>query len=638
MRRFIFVAVFTVFLMASTLLGVICFVLHNHTIDFSALQQDVATKPSVLLDHHGRQWGQFQLDKRKYVPLEVMPEHLIQAFLVTEDRTFFAHPGISFRGILRSFIVNLIKGRRVQGASTITQQLVRLKFLSAKKTFSRKIKEQLYAILVEREWSKEQILEAYLNNVYFGYGIYGVQAAAQRFWGIDISDVSLDQAAVLASVMKSPRVYSPIHAPGEVQQRRNLILKMMYESNMITRSEMLTAQGRSLEIKDSDSIFVAPHAKETIRQMVETLVGRDRLYTGGLTIQTTIDIDVQLSAQQAFQTHVAALKKRLNENVDGGLVTLDTQTGAIRAMVGGFNFHQSKFNRATQALRQMGSVFKVFVYGAALEKGFHFWDVEQDEPFELMQADGSIWRPKNRNDKFLGSMTLAYGLSHSNNIVAIKTLLNVGVDNVIDLARRCRISSPMAPYPSLALGCVDATVTEVAGAFNVIANHGRYEQPHLVVWVKDEHGNKIYKPVFTKERVMSSAIASQLTRVLTFSIQRLKKIFPDQILEGEAMGKTGTTNDSRTCWFCGATPDLTTAIYIGCDKNESMGKHVFGSKTAFPIWFKMHQKIVQIKKDSLSSIKFNFYYDPQLKDIFVNWIDGKMNQAPTNPDVVALLA
>lgn len=372
MRQFIFVALFTFFLLASTLLGVICFVLHNHTIDFSALQQDVATKPSVLLDCQGRTWGYFQLDKRKYVALELMPEHLIQAFLVTEDRTFFQHPGISFRGILRSLAVNLIKGRRVQGASTITQQLVRLKFLSAKKTFSRKIKEQLYAILVEREWSKDQILEAYLNNVYFGYGIYGVQAAAQRFWGIDISQVSLDQAAVLASVMKSPRVYSPIHAPQEVQQRRNLILKMMNECKMIGSSQMLQAQNQLLQIKDPDTTTIAPHAKEFIRQMIESLVGKERLYTQGLTIQTTLDIDVQLSAQQAFVWHVANLKKKLHENVDGGLVTLDSKSGAMRAMIGGFNFHQSKFNRATQALRQMGSVFKVFVYGAALEQGFNF--------------------------------------------------------------------------------------------------------------------------------------------------------------------------------------------------------------------------------------------------------------------------
>jgi len=638
MRQFIFVAIFTIFLAASTLLGVICFVLHNHTIDFSALQQDVATKPSVLLDCHGRLWGQFQLDKRKYVPLEVMPEHLIQAFLVTEDRTFFQHPGISFRGILRSFAVNVIKGRRVQGASTITQQLVRLKFLNAKKTLSRKIKEQLYAILVEREWSKEQILEAYLNNVYFGYGIYGVQAAAQRFWGIDISSVSLDQAAVLASVMKSPRVYSPIHAPREVQQRRNLILKMMYECSMITQSQMLQAQTQKLQIKDPDNVTIAPHSKELIRQMMENLVGKDRLYTGGLTIQTTLDIDVQLSAQEAFVAHVTTLKKRLHENVDGGLVTIDSQTGAVRAMVGGLNFHQSKFNRATQALRQMGSVFKVFVYGAALEQGLHFWDVERDEPFELAQHDGSVWRPKNRNDTFLGSMTRAYSLSHSNNIVAIKTLLQTGVQNVIDLARRCHISSPMAPYPSLALGCVDVTAMELVGAFNVIANHGLYQQPHVVQWVKDEHGHKIYKQKVAGEQVMSSVIASQLLRVLTFSIKRLKQMFPDQILESEAMGKTGTTNDSRTCWFCGATPDLTTAIYIGCDQNESMGKYVYGSKTAFPIWFKMHQKIAKTKTNRFNGIKSNFYYDPQLKDVWVNWINGKMNQDPNTPEVVALLA
>lgn len=629
MRQFFFVFLFTLFLLSSFLVGFICFVIHNHTIDFSSLQQDTQAKPSILLDIHGKQWGQFELEKRKYVSLEQMPEYLIQSFLVTEDRDFFKHPGISFRGIIRSLFVNVLYGRRMQGASTITQQLVRCKFLYTKKTLVRKIKEQFYAILVEREWSKEQILEAYLNNVYFGYGIYGVQAAANRFWGIDIAEITLEQAATLASIMKSPLMYSPVHYPKNALGRRNLILKMMYDSNFIALDQMQQAQQKPLGIVENNISFIAPHAKEMIRQILEAKFGKEQLYTGGLVIQTTLDSDVQQQAEKAFQEHVAELKKKLHKKVDGALLSIDTQTGAIRAMVGGYDFKKSKFNRAVQAHRQMGSIFKIFVYAAALEQGLNFWDVEVDEPFELIQ-NGTVWAPKNYNDKFLGTMTRAYALSRSNNIVTIKTLLKTGIERVIDVAQRCHILEPMAAYPSLALGCVDVTPLEVVGSFNVLANHGMYVKPYLISWVKDIHGQKIYKNKVIQHQAINSKIASQIARVLSFGIKRLENSITDTKLNIQAFGKTGTNNDCRTCWFCGATPDLTTAIYIGSDRNESLGKYVFGSRTAFPIWFNMHCNIAKNRT--------NFYYDPQLKDIFVDWVDGTIHKHENYPNTVPLLA
>lgn len=628
MRQLVFIFFGIFFLLFSFSIGFFCFIVHNHTIDFSSLQQDMQAKPSILLDIHGRQWGQFELEKRKYVSLEQMPEHVIQAFLVTEDREFFKHPGISFRGILRSLFVNLLYGRRMQGASTITQQLVRLKFLYSKKTLVRKIKEQLYAILVEREWSKEQILEAYLNNVYFGYGIYGVQAAAKRFWGIDIADVSLEQAAMLASIMKSPLTYSPIYSPDNAFARRNLILKMMHNANFITSDQMNIAQQKPLGIIENNINSIAPHAKEMIRQTLEAQFGKEQLYTGGFIIQTTLDFDVQQQAEIAFKEHVADLKKKLYKNIDGGLLSIDTQTGAIRALIGGYDFKKSKFNRAIQAHRQMGSIFKIFVYAAALEHGLNFWDVEVDEPFELI-SNGTVWSPKNYNDKFLGSMTRAYALSHSNNIVTIKTLLKTGIENVIDVAKRCHILKPMPAYPSLALGCVDVTPLDVVSSFNVLANHGMYVKPYLISWVKDMHGQKIYKNKPVVHQAISSKIAGQIARVLSFGIQRLEALVTDTQLNVQAFGKTGTNNDCRTCWFCGATPDLTTAIYIGSDSNESLGKYVFGSRTAFPIWFNMQCKIAKNRT--------NFYYDPELKDIFVNWIDGSIHKHKNYSDIVPLL-
>jgi len=629
MRQLLYNILFLIFFLGSFFLGIISFFVHNHTIDFSSLQQNVEAKPSILLDVHGKQWGQFELEKRKYVPLENMPDHLIQAFLATEDRDFFKHQGISFRGIIRSVLVNLLYGRRMQGASTITQQLVRLKFLSAKKTFVRKIKEQFYAILVEREWSKEQILEAYLNNVYFGYGIYGVQAAAQRFWGKDVSEISLEQAATLASIMKSPQMYSPIHNQKNAVLRRNLILKLMFDIGMISATQKEYAQQQALGIIESKHFVVAPHAQEMIRQTLEPMIGKEQLYTGGLVIQTMLDMNIQQQADKAFRDHVEYLRKKLNKKVDGGLISIDTETGAIRAMVGGYSFKKSKFNRAVQAKRQMGSIFKIFVYSAALEQGLNLWDTELDESFE-MEQNGSVWRPKNYNDIFSGLMTRAYALSYSNNIVTIKTLLETGVENVIDVATRCHILSPMPAYPSLALGCVDVTPLQVAASFNVLANQGMYVKPYIISWVKDIYGHKIYRHQPVRTQAISSKIAAQIAHVLSFAIVRLQKLFQQEgTIDTQVFGKTGTNNDCRTCWFCASTPDLTTAIYIGCDDNQSLGKYIFGSKAAFPIWLKMHQRIAKNKT--------NFYYDPQLQNVYVNWITGTFHKKLDHPDVVSLL-
>lgn len=629
MCKFFKIFFFSLLFLCSLLCGAICFFLHNHTIDFSVLQQDVYGKPCVLLDETGREWGRFQLDKRKYVPLELVPDHLINAFLVTEDRAFFKHPGISFRGIIRSLFVNVWRGKKLQGASTITQQLVRLLFFDSKKTFSRKVKEQIYAILVERQWSKEEILEAYLNNVYFGYGIYGIQAASQRFWSKNIQDVTIDEAAVLASVMKSPKLYSPIHAPENVQNRRNMILSMMFNHDMITGEQYQVACKNPLKIKDAERNMIAPHYKEMIRMFLEDLVGKHALYTDGLIVQTTLNMQMQKVAEEAFHDHVSLLRLSLHDKVDGGLITIDSATGEIRTMVGGYDFAVSKFNRAVQAYRQMGSVFKVFVYAAALEQGLKLSDVEIDEPVELLQ-NGKLWQPKNYTNDFIGPMTRAYALSRSNNMVAIKTLLKAGINNVIDVARRCHISAPMQPYPSLALGCVDVNILETVGAFNVIVNHGKYVQPHCVVWVKNNVGKKIYKSSPCEQQVLDASIASQIARVLTFSIHRLKnKLNKNMSFEGDALGKTGTTNDSRICWFCGATPELTTAIYVACDQNQSLGHNVFGSKTATPIWLQFHEKIA--KRPT------NFYYDPRLKEVLLDWRTGVLNSDQSHPDVVALL-
>lgn len=592
------------------LLGAAFFVVHHKCIDLTQLERYQSGKPSILLDDQGNEWARFQLDRREPIALQTMPEHLIHAFLAAEDWSFFHHAGISWKGIIRSTLVNLYHGRKVQGASTITQQLVRLLFFDAKKTFTRKIKEQLLALLVECQFSKEQILETYLNHVYFGCGIYGVQAACQRFWGTDAADISIDQAAVLAAIMRSPNHYCPLLNPQAACTRRNLILHSMYKLNFITKSEYHEAKNQPCAVVQSHD-QCAPHLKEMIRIYLEELIGKQRLYTDGLTIQTTLNRHAQDAAQKSFTDHCATLRATLMPQADGGLICVAVATGQIKALVGGFDFATSQFNRAVQARRQMGSIFKPLIYTVALQHGKRFTDIELDVPLQLVQSNGTMWEPHNATLQFQGPMTLAWGLSTSNNIIAIKTLLKVGIQSVIDLATKCHIKGPCVPYPSLALGCVDVTLQEAAGMFNIFANHGIYVEPHAVMWVKDSHGKKIWRSMPEHERVIDVTTCGQVAKVLELGLQRVKAQDPEQPwIESQAISKTGTTNDSRTCWFVGATPELTTAIYIGSDDNSPLGHNVFPIRTAFPIWLNLYRQLpVQTKK---------FVHDPQLHEVTVH--------------------
>ena len=394
----------TTLMLGTVMLGGLFFVLHNKSIDFSVLTQRAGV-PSILLDDEGKEWGRFALDRRKPIELSSLPQHLIQAFVASEDHQFFSHAGISFKGIVRSVFVNLYHGRKMQGASTITQQLVKLLFFDIKKTFKRKVQEQVYAMLVERQFSKEQILQAYLNHVYFGCGIYGVEAAAQRFWGISAAGLSFDQSALLAAIIKSPRSYCPLLAPLSAERRRNVVLRSMHELEYLTNDQYETAIAAPLQIREAPAVF-APHLKEAIRIFLEQQIGRTPLYTGGLRIQTTVNKKIQQEAQESFAQQFAILRERFTDEINGGLITIETSTGQIKALIGGVDFATSQFNRALRARRQMGSIFKPMLYAAAIERGFTFADTCIDEPIDVVCGQ-DVWQPQNHHGLFEGQMTLA---------------------------------------------------------------------------------------------------------------------------------------------------------------------------------------------------------------------------------------
>lgn len=596
--------------MSAFLCGALFFMMHNHTIDFSLLSHYHTDPPSVLLDDEGAIWGKFQLDRKDPIEGIQLPDHLIKAFIAAEDWDFFKHSGISWKGIIRSILVNIYYGRKAQGASTITQQLVKLLFFDSQKTFTRKIKEQLYAILIEYQLTKEQILYTYLNHVCFGCGIYGIEAASQRFWSKHAHEISLEQAATLAGIIRSPTRNCPLMYPLSAQKRRDVILGKMRYLDFIDKQEYEYALAQSVEIKDKQYDAFAPHIKEMLRMQLESIVGKNVLYSGGLVIQTTINKRMQEVAQEVFITEMSTLRREFGDGLDGGMIVLERKTGEIKALVGGFDFVISKFNRVTQARRQIGSTLKPLIYACAVEQGMTFADTEIDELTEWA-FDNVIWAPKNYNKKFNGQITLAYALSHSNNIVSVKVLLKVGAQSVINLAKKCRIKSNFHAYPSLALGCIDTTLIKAAGMFNVFAHDGMYVEPHTLLWIKDRWGKRIYKTEVETERVLESRIAGQVKAVLTLGPERLKKMYgPGAWLKSDVISKTGTTNDSRTCWYAGSTPDYTTVIWVGFDDNKPMGDNVYPIRTAFPIWLAFNRVI---EKDAQK-----FSYDPSLQQTYIN--------------------
>lgn len=615
------------FFLGAFIWGTLLFVTRYPVVDFSALEHYKDYSPSLLLDDEGKEWARFQIDRRLPVSLSVMPDCLIKAFVAAEDRSFFKHAGLSWRGIIRSMCVNIIRGKRAQGASTITQQLVKLLYFDGRKTFSRKIKEQFLALLVEQQFTKEQILETYLNNIYFGAGIYGVQAAAQRFWKKDIQDITIAQAALLASIIPLPSKYNPLIDPVLAQKRRNTVLLQMRICNFITQEDYDYALKELLSIQEGYNEYKAPHLQESIRQFLEEKYGKKTVYTGGLVIKTTLNSTIQLHAQKAFSEHYKNdLCKKIGTDIEGALLTIDVKTGSIKAMIGGYDFKKSSFNRTLQAYRQQGSIFKPLLYAAALESKMTFLDTAIDEPF-VLKSGNQLWEPRNYNREHEGLITLAYALSYSNNIVSVKTLLSVGAQKVADYAKKFRIVNA-PPYPSLALGCVDSSVEQVAGMFNVFANDGVYVEPHCIEWIKDKHGKKIYTAHPQKERVIDLSIASQVVRVLSLGMER-KRTLSSEWIDSEAFNKTGTTNDSRTCWFGGSTPELTTVIYTGFDDNRSLGEKVFPVHTGYPIWFNLHKNIPTHQK--------RFSIDPSLQERLVHIKTGKFSDNSKDPLVFPLL-
>lgn len=608
-------------------LGFFVFLLNQELVPIDLFHRFDDTRPGVVLDDQDQPLFRFEVDRRSYATIDNMPDILIKAFIAAEDHDFFHHHGISLRGIARSFLVNLYHRRVVQGASTITQQVARLLFLTHERTWWRKIQEVLLALQLERLYTKHQILELYLNNMYFGRGIYGVEAASQRFWNKKVAEVALDEAAVLAAIAKSAKFYSPLNAPLGAKKRRNIVLESMAKLGFIKKEAFEQAKTLPLQIVETrQGNPVRLYIQEWVRNWAEQRWGKDTLYTKGLVIKTTINQQAQRAAEESFVSVVTPIQRKLGATLNGGLITLDTATGAIKASVGGTNFYQSQFNRSFQAYRQIGSSFKPILYAAGIAAGFDLDEVFYDEQITFVMPNGSKWTPKNWHNRFDGPMTLVKALTYSSNLISIKLLLKLGVDQGAKMARLFGFTHGVVPYPSLALGTPEASVVENAAAFNVFANHGVYVKPFLVDWVKDRDGKKIWQNEVSKKRLLDPIVASKMVRALQVRMDLAKKQSKDGWFDAESIGKTGSTNEAVTTWFVGATPEYTTAVYVGRDDGKPMGTQVFASKTAYPIWLNLHKEL-QYKQR-------HFYLDQRLINVPIDWLTGEIAE-PNNDGTYA---
>jgi len=579
------------------LVGIVCgsalgaFLTLSH--DLPRIQELENFRPSSvtkLLSEEGELLGEFFVEKRVPVKLDEIPPYLRQAVVATEDRRFYEHAGLDWRGIGRAIIKDIRAGRFKEGGSTITQQLAKVLFLTPEKTISRKLQEALLALQIERRYRKDEILALYLNQIYLGGGAYGVEAAANIYFGKHVWELDLGECALIAGLPRGPTRYSPLVNPDKALSRRTIVLKNLRDTGYITAEQYEQVLEEPLQLSSPSSAGnTAPYFVSFIRPRLEEILGENRLYRGGLTIQTTLKERWQRVAEQALEKGLVALERRQpsedeeGEKPQGAVVVLDTSTGMIRAMVGGRDFESSQFNRATQAYRQPGSAFKPVIYAYALEKGYTQADRIWDAPVSYPQAGGELWEPHNYSGRFEGEITLRKGLEISQNIVTIKLLERLGPSPVVDFAHHLGIGSVLRANLSLALGTSEVTLVELASVYQAFADGGIWVEPSGIVEVLDHTGRSLWETTPASRLVLSQESAYILTDMLRGVIQRGTGRAASY-LPWALAGKTGTTEKSKDALFVGYSPTLVTAVWVGKDSGDSLGEKETGARAALPIW------------------------------------------------------
>jgi len=559
---------------------------------------------TVLYDINGKPIKSFYEQDRVMVSLDQVPQHLIDAFIAVEDRSFYRHWGLNMLAIGKALYEDLAARRIVRGASTITQQLARNLFLTQDRTLTRKIKEAIVAVKIERHYTKDEILQMYLNQIYFGEGAYGVEAAARQFFGKPASDLTLAESAMLAGLPRNPTAYSPRRHMDAAKQRQAIVLRAMNEVGMITAAEAAAAKADTIVLAERERAAPGAYFAEYVRRRLERDYGANAIYREGLKVYTTLDLDLQIAAEKAVEDHLRRLEAAFDyvprdtvgpettpddavqtDYIQGALVAVDPATGYVLAMVGGRDYVESNWNRATQSLRQPGSAFKVFVYTAAIDNGYTPADIIMDDPMVVNMPDGSQWRPKNYKDKYYGPVSLRYALAKSINIPAIKLADRVGQQTVVEYARRMGISSPLRPYRSIALGSFEVTLLELTSAVGVLAASGVRAEPMTIVKIETRDGEVLERASPVRREVLSPQTAYVVTDMLKSVVDYgTAASVKWRGLDKTVAGKTGTTDEYTDAWFIGYSPDIVAGVWVGFDAKVSMGERQEGARVALPIW------------------------------------------------------
>ncbi len=662
---------------------------------------------SRVYSDNGKLIAEYAIEKRLFVPYSSIPEKIINSFLSAEDKNFFNHPGIDAKGILRAIVKNIknvSQNKRLEGASTITQQVAKNFLLTNEVSMKRKIKEAILAFRIERAFTKERILELYLNQIYLGQGTYGIAAASLEYFDKSIKELNYSDAGLLAALPKAPSKYNPYKYPKIAKFRRNLVLENLEENNFISKKKLIELKKLNLNLKKRKIEIVneANSYTEEVRRSVKNNFGFEKLYSQGLSIRTPLNIKYQIKAIDALRKGIEDYDKRhgwrgpitnkiknqnwknkldkikldptlnwkfaeilkLNEStikfkiiskkiynkegslflkdikwtipknksisdrhnigdivfvkkmnniwslkqypkVNGGIVVLDPYTGNIKALVGGFNYKSSEFNRVTQAKRQPGSAFKPIVYAAALENGFSPNSIILDAPFVESQGVGlKNWKPENYGKKFYGPSTFRKGIEYSRNLMTVRIAKILGLDEILSLSKKLNIYDEIPELLSVSLGAAETTLINLSSAYAPFVNGGKKIEPNLISRIQDRRGKTIFKlknrecdgcdkfvnksteyPTIknTNERVLSEETAYQMVSILKGAVERgtAKKL---KSLKVPLAGKTGTTNDNYDAWFIGFSSKLVIGVYIGFDNPKTLGKFETGSKAALPIF------------------------------------------------------
>ncbi len=611
--------------------GIFVFYIYQLSKDLPPLEKLERIDPeiaTVVYSADGEILHSFFTFNRTYTPFDKIPKYVIDALISTEDREFYHHWGINLGGIIRALLVDLMHMEFRQGASTITMQLARNLYFGYAQTISRKIKEALTAIQIERTYAKDEILSMYLNITFFGNHAYGIRAAAKRYFNKDVEDLNIQEAALLIGILKGQTYYSPIRYPERALQRRNVVLRMMMENGKLTKAAYDSLKQLPLELNLTDpyKMEVAPYFTEHVRRKLNQL--QDSLgvniYEDGLRIYTTLDTRVQKYMEMAIAKHIDAIQERVRKQivfqkikeeqgdsvfeqlskVQLAFTAINPHNGHILAMVGGRDFEESKWNRVTQMMRQPGSAFKPFLYTAAIDNGYSPATRYPDLPTVEFNPDSTRWTPQNYSGTFSGKMvTLRDALRRSLNSVAVRLIADLTPQLVIKYAREMGITSPLHPYSSLALGSADVIPLEIISAYGIFANNGVHVYPIAITRIEDRNGNVIYSQTPKMKEALSPATTYIMNDMLQTVVNRGTGVRARTVYKfyEKAGGKTGTTNSYTDAWFIGFTPDLVAGIWVGLDDFKySLGRGMTGSVAALPFWadfMKMvYDSIPEIKK------------------------------------------